>query len=207
MTDKIDDSAAYNAELEKLRKRYKEKLKGVLEDAREKYRFTISELILKELFESASRKKSNTNPLESDNSQTGGKNERGEKLNDKPVEIEISAEPTKAEIMKKTQEAVKAFAKTALTKILIEYVKDVQTLNSAFCKANSGAKFSESLDFDSLTNGLNQNDDFLSSPYAGENADCLAYEKIGEMNESDNDDENSAEPCGIFCPNNSKEIN
>lgn len=227
MSDKNDNVEAYNAELEKIQKRYKEKLRGVLNDAREKYRFTISELILKELFDKAAAR--NNDLPKSGNEENDENGENGKK-------IFMPDSPDKAEIMRKTQEAVKAFAKTALTKTLIEYVKDVQTLNSAFGKNVSGDSFSKTLNLDKLTEGLtpddlsesdlNESDSenysetvSLNSDDLQKNANCdnvnvdLNYgknENNADHRDRDNDDSDKTDvsrPLGVFCPNDSKELN
>lgn len=211
MTEKSDNAEAYRIELEKLQKKYKEKLRGVLSDAREKYRFTLSELIIKELLENVGSKgKKNDENV----------SERGDNEQKTIIVKEAEKSPTKSEIMKKTQAAVKAFARTALTKVLIDYVKDVQTLNAAFGENSKNGGFSKSLDLDKLTDGLTP-----------ENVDALnVFEKDkAELNKSNFTDFDEEKPnneselnttknsqrdfnddivsVGVFCPNDSNELN
>lgn len=172
-----DNKTEYTKRLNELKKRYQDKLKAALDDAREKFRFTVSGLVLKEMAKSGA----------------ASSEELAEALKNK------------SELIGAEREAVKRLVKSALSEVLVEYVKELAALNAAFDESPDLSARTFYINGD-LSDDSNANGDELAK-LIDNSAD---YKKIAaELSGEDNGEKgkNNREIEGVFCPNESDELN
>lgn len=112
--NKSENKKEYNEKLIKLKNKYQNKLKIALTDAREKFRFSVSQLLIAAAENSAelSDITNNDNLIESDNS--------------------IDLEKRKSELIEMERSSVVFFLRQEINKILLEYAKELIILSIAF---------------------------------------------------------------------------
>lgn len=178
-----DNKKEYTKRLNELKKRYQEKLKSALDDAREKFRFTVSELVLKEI--------------------SKGGAASSEEL--------AEALKNKSEVIGVEREAIKRLVKTTLSEVLVEYVKELTALNAAFDESpdlsartfyiNGDPNAKDELNELAKLIGDNGNSADSDDNQIGNVCGGLKNDDCGENNVK------NRKTIGVFCPNECDDLN
>lgn len=175
-----DNKKEYTKRLNELKKRYQEKLKAALDDAREKFRFTVSELVLKQIINNREAS---------------------------AAEI-VAALKDKKELINIEREAVKRLVKAALGEVLTEYVKELTALNVAFDERDDLS--ARTFYITDKTSETNKELQIITEQTISEACRELgsAVDKLngGKFNNKENNDSDNS-LIEIFCPNQSDELN
>ncbi len=151
--NKSENKKEYNEKLIKLKNKYQNRLKTALTDAREKFRFSVSQLLIAEAENSAELSDTNNDAIEIDNS--------------------IDLEKRKSELIEMGISSVIFFLRQEINKILLEYAKELIILSIAFGEKPDN-KASGSFQVDKSEFGIKNEDLKIDSLKSDSKIGCIA---------------------------------